>query len=253
VSGLDERLARADPVRRDRRAPDAVLLARILADRRAPRRRQRPAIAVALLALVAVVVPTAVALRTGALDFAAAERAPAPVVRSFASLEHGSPLLRPGVIAGETRKVLERGHGRVVLWVAPTRSGGFCWTVSDRSSGHSSGGCGRREGGRMHAQVPFSQAVRDGNVYGTFEAVVARVRDRRMVRLAVRHEDGLVLDVPIVWVSEPIGVGFAVHVVPPARWVTGRPTAVLAYGRDGAVLKREPLERRQVAPPRPQE
>jgi hypothetical protein len=247
VSGLDERLARADPASRPTREADAVLLARILAEPRRRSRSRRLAVVVAVVAL-AVGVPTAVAVRAGVLDFAAAERAPERVVREFASLDHGSPLLRPGAIAEETRLVLELEHGRVRLWVAPTTRGDFCWRVDDAGSGLRSGGCGRRVGGRMHANLTFAQEVRDGRPHGLFAAVAARVRDRRIVRLGVRHEDGFVADVPIVWVSDPIGVGFAVHVVPPGRWVAGRPAEVVAYDRDGAVVKREAIPPRFPAP-----
>lgn len=216
------------------------------------RRRRRLVLVAGVLAVVVVAVPTAVALRATILAFVRAEHAPARVERSFAQLEEGSPLLRPGVIAGETRKVLEApnpGRSPAVLWVAPTISGGFCWQVEDPDSGFSAGGCGRREGGRMHAAVPYAQELRDGAPAGVFAAVSGRVRDRAIVRLELRHADGYRLEIPIVWVSDPIGVGFFVHPIPPTRWRKGKPVEVVALAQDGRIVKREPLEF-EIAPSR---
>lgn len=234
--------------------PDVLRRATVEPSRRSrgrlPRRR-RLVFVIGGIALLAAAVPAAVAVHATIVDFFASENAPESVVRSFASMEKGAPVMRPGVIAGETRKILEvpaPGRRATVLYVAPTVSGGFCWTIADPDSGLSSGGCGRRTGGKMHAGIPFAQDLRDGRVYGVYAAVAGRVRDHAITRIELRHSDGHAVDVPVAWVSEPIGVGFFVHPIPPQRWVTGKPVEVVGFASDGRVIRRERLEL-EIAPP----
>jgi hypothetical protein len=84
----------------------------------------------------------------------------------------------------------------------------------------------------MHAQA----AVQRGAV-----TVTGRVRDRSIARLELRFADGASVDVPFIWVSKPIEVGFFLHAVSAARLARGRPTAVIAYDADARVVRREAL------------
>lgn len=213
-----------------------------------PRRQRRIALAFAVLAALAV--PTALAVRERIIDFGSSEPAPTRIVREFEHLNRRALPMRPlGVVAGETRKVIEvRGAGgrRYVLWVAPTRRGGWCEQLQLFVAGRSRlqvGVCGGREGGRMHAGAPIWLMSRTGEIRGAL-AVHGRVRDRSIVRLELVHEDGARVEIPFVWVSDPIGIGFFVHAVPRERWNARRPTEVVAFDDDGRVVKREPVRLR---------
>jgi hypothetical protein len=216
-----------------------------------PRRQRRIALAFAVLAAVAV--PTALAVRERIADFGSSEPAPTRIVREFEDLNRSAlPLRAVGVVAGETRKVIEvRGAGgrRYVLWVAPTRRGGWCEQLELFVAGRSralSGGCGGREGGRMHASAPVWLMSRTGKIRGAL-AVHGRVRDRSIVRLELVYEDGARTEIPLVWVSDPIGIGFFVHAVPRERWNARRPTEVVALDDHRGVVKRQP---QRLGPPR---
>ena len=66
------------------------------------------------------------------------QQAPLPVKRDFSDLSLGAPPgMDPGAIASQARKVATfRIDGKAhVLWVAPTRSGGFCETFTDMFGG----------------------------------------------------------------------------------------------------------------------
>ena len=251
---IRELLERAVPLRTGEDSAWQDVLQRAVADQPATtpaRRRPRFVLVAVVVAVVAAAVPTAVALRSTIVDFVEAEPAPQRVVRSFASMERGAPVIRAGAIASETRKILQvanPGRSATVLYVAPTIYGGFCWTVEDPDSGFSAGGCGRREGGRMHAGAPYAQETSAGETHGVFAAVSGRIRDGDISRIELRHSDGYVLEIPIVWVSDPIGVGFFVHPIPAARWNDGKPVEVVALAKDGGVVKREPIEF-VIAPP----
>lgn len=117
-------------------------------------RRRRVTVAACLVAVAALVVPTAVALRGSVVDFFASEPAPKPVVLDFASLDAGAPAgMETGVIADQTRAVLRKrlANGRVLtVWVAPTKKGGFCALY-----GHG-GGCHPRTRSRLSTESRFT-------------------------------------------------------------------------------------------------
>jgi hypothetical protein len=120
----------------------------------AARARRRRAVAVSLAAalvlLIALSTP-AFGLRDTVLQwigradvpFGESERAPLPVQRQFEELAIGAPAgMDPQAIPGQTRKVgsLSVGGRPRALWVAPTRRGGFCYTLE-----RTYGGCMRNE------------------------------------------------------------------------------------------------------------
>jgi hypothetical protein len=95
--------------------------------------RLRLALTALALAVAFVLVAPALGLDLPALDFWKAEKAPPRVVEDFDSLSEGAPAgMDPGAVSGEARKVttVVLDDGPHTLWVAPTRSGGFCvnWT-----------------------------------------------------------------------------------------------------------------------------
>ena len=80
--------------------------------------------------------------RKRGLFFSGGEPAPAPVTKDFSQIDVAAPPgMATGVIVGEARDVLEvpLSTGKTaVVWVAPTRSGGFCRFVSENR--HTMGG-----------------------------------------------------------------------------------------------------------------
>ncbi len=85
----------------------------------------------------------------------------------------------------------------------------------------------------MHASASWHRlpsGMRDIDVTG-------RVRDRSIRRIDLRSADGTSVELPIVWLSEPIGVGFFLFAVLDQR----RPLEVVAFDEDGGVVKRETL------------
>ena len=228
------RLAAHNPVREDDPAVAELIRAGAPEGGRAPehaanRRRRVAAVAGAFAFATAAVllVAPALGIGIGVIDFSAAEKAPEPVVREFASLSEGAPPgMDPNVIAGETRKVTTRGSH--TLWVAPTKDGGLCllWT-------NFSGGCDRL--GTIPLSVTWAGApgFRPGAAESRrFEAVNGFVRSRSADTVEIRLSDGTRVRPEIIWVSPPIGAGFFLYKAPEGVFVE----AVTAL-RDG-----EPVE-----------
>jgi hypothetical protein len=217
----------------------------------APRRR-RTVLVIAFVALWAVAVPTALALRSTVVDFFAGEPAPNRVEEDFARLDVGAPPnMSPRVIPEQTRKVFETtapGGGRLVLWVAPTRKGGFCTQLEELKPNGTSGGGGG--GGCSSRDAPFELApslsiagpitpqgvIRGGPVIVSGQVTIAAAES-----VEVRFTDGTSTSVRVVWVSEPIDTGFFVYPVPSDRWNEGRPTSLAARSATGEVLAEQPV------------
>ena len=238
IGDIDERIARLNETNTSE--PDWADIRGRARLRDRPRRVRR----VLMLSIVAAfaLVPAAVALRgVIGIDFGTAERAPESVERTFRMFNRGWPnrMLRVGVIPAQTRRVADvaESGNRRILWVAPTRRGGFCWLLelhptSQTGKPAGSGGCGTKSGGRMHAGLDLIDGTR---------AVSGRVRDRTITRIEVAYADETVEETPIYWVSEPIGVGFFVKPLATERHGTKRATEVTARNEDGEIVKVEKL------------
>jgi hypothetical protein len=212
--------------------------------RRARRRPLRLAVAGGALLLAGVVaVGAALGLYRDVLPFGSLQPAPAPVVRSFSGFDVAAPAgMAPGVIASETRKVVELrlSTGKNwILWVAPTRSGGFCMPH----------GCDRDR------SLPFAPGLAvPGPVSPTGEILVPPVifEGDTLIQgastLRVEFEDGTSARTPLVWVSAPIDAGFFVYEVPRAHWEAGhRPVALVLEDAEGKVLARNTMIARGLA------
>jgi hypothetical protein len=210
-----------------------------------PRRRRvsRLRLALSLLALVvtfAVVAP-ALGLDLPVLGFWEAEKAPPRVVRDFDSLSVGAPAgMDPGAVAGEARKVMTAvlDDGPHTLWVAPTRSGGFCliWTGA-------AGGCDKL------GTVPLSVSWLAAGPLRPREDAPPELTPASFTRLSgyvnadyaetveIRFADGDVVRPDVTWVSDPIGAGFFVYDIPQARREPGHElSAVVVLDADGNVV-----------------
>src|SRR6266480_1824939 len=190
------------------------------------RQRRRPAV----LALAAAAVVVTAILGVGAafgiygdvLPFGSQEPAPAPVVKDFRTLfggEGAPPGMDPRVRAGETRRVASFANGshRYVLYVAPTKNGGFC-----ESFVHLFGGC--RQVRKLPAGAP-SGGPDEINPFAigplgsmSSENTAAILGGDLLVppgtSLSIEFADGSSAEIPVVFVSPPIDAGFFLYPVP---------------------------------------
>jgi hypothetical protein len=197
------------------------------------RRSRLLALAAATIVVVAIAAP-ALALSGKVVHvFGSSEPAPERVQEDFASLDVGAPRgMAPDVIAEQTRMVIDtptRDGTRTVLWVAPTRAGGFCITASVGKVGgppaHGGGGGGGCDRDRA---LPFAPGIFARGPM-TPDGVLQRgplvydgsvlIEEARAVRFD--FQDGDHATVPLVWVSEPIDAGFFVYAAPQEHWVEG--------------------------------
>ena len=259
LSPLDERVAAdwQDVLARVGEAPQTV-------SRRggwSRRHRRLTFVLAGALLLIAVVLATpAFGLRSFILDviggrttvpFRGASPAPTIVRREFADLGLGAPPgMAPQAIASEARTVTTihvRGKTRR-LWVAPTRSGGFCWQLEGLE-----GGC---EQSLAKMRAAFNRVSR-ANSFGLHPELLgvswiaasgrspipgfisAIVRAPAAERVTASFRDGRSFDLPFVFVSAPINAGFVEWQVPKAEQTPStRLVAVTARDKKGTVLAR---------------
>lgn len=199
--------------------------------RRVRRARRRRTLTTALVAVAVSVVaaPAALGLHRLVLDFFSAEPAPERVQLTFARLDLGAPKgMATGVIPMQTRKVpvASADGSETFVWVAPTRRGGFCLTWQ-----HGAGGCRTRAGGGAGATFSGS---RDASGL-TINQVTGAITQDNAERVELRFADGTTLELPITWVSAPIGAGFYAYEIPAGR----RPQELVLYGGGDDVIARE--------------
>jgi hypothetical protein len=205
--------------------------------------RRSLVLAALVLALGAVLVATpAFGLRDQLVRLLTAEkheRPPAVILRYFTNLNQAPANIAPGVIPAKARIAMAVSiphYGHKVLWVAPTRAGGFCsWPP---------GGCDRDR------SIPFSDTLEvagptsrnSSPAPGSGDVHVFFVGDtivRGAAAVAIRFEDGSSTHTQLVWVSKPIDAGFFVYVLPKAHWKVGkRPVALVVEDARGHELAR---------------
>jgi hypothetical protein len=186
-----------------------------------------------LAAAVALALPAIGLGLGGVLPFFSGKPAPARVVKIFDSLHRGFARgMDPGVIANQTRQVLDvdvPGSGRAVLWVAPTHGGGFCDLLE--WSGGAGGGCADHPLG-------FRTNVWSSAGYTPPAAVINGATDLPgATTIRVDFQDGERVDLPLVWVSNPISTAFFVYAIPREYWRVGHgPSTLSLRDADGNVL-----------------
>ena len=187
----------------------------------APRRSwRRPLLAAAAVVVATTLIATPafgirglIADLIGRIDvtFSSQQAAPVEVKRDFYDLGLGAPgAFAPQAIASEARQVTTFSvHGtRHALWVAPTRSGGYCWQI-----GGGVGGC--REG-KQRTTVPLSVTYTNAQ-HGAMQAVALIAGDITAPTahaLTIDYADGTHTDVPFYYVSKPIDAGFFFAAIP---------------------------------------
>ena len=197
------------------------------------RRRSLSLAVMALVAAVGVGIASAYAFGHPIIDFGSAEKGPTKIVNDFGSLEVGAPAgMAPGVLPHEARKITSvsidgKEH---VLWVAPTKQGGFCEQWSDLF-----GGC------RADRHDDFAKRI-DVSTAGNIDVLGGSFFQSAGARLELSYADGTSNEIPFVWVSAPIEAGFYLFRVPDAHRVPGhRPTEISVFDDSGNRLAREPL------------
>ncbi len=225
-------------------------------DRRGRRRRLALG-AVALVAVAALAATPAFGLRgliadlLGRIDVPfTGNTAPVAVKREFYDLGLGAPpSMNPGVIASQTRQVAtfrHRGKTRV-LWVAPTRKGGYCWQFSGWLGGCRADRTIRRPPRVLPGQVgpgllgvSFRSRVSQG--VESVSLIGGDILSSAAKKLVVRYADGSATDVRFYFVSKPIDAGFFFQRIPAGHDTIGtRPTAVELLDADGDVIARQPF------------
>jgi hypothetical protein len=201
----------------------------------------------ALIALLTVLMATPALGVRGRLVhlFSDSEPAPARVVTDFAQLDVAAPAgMAPGVVAGEARDVMEAPLSTgtsAVLWVAPTRSGGFCLGLSTngRQSG-GGGGCDRDRQGRFSPGLLIPGPVSpEGTVLMPPVVIDGYTLIPEAEKVEVRYQDGSLAETPIIWVSTPIDAGFFIYEIPKRHWEAGhRPASLILEDADGHELAR---------------
>jgi hypothetical protein len=220
--------------------------------RRARRRRSRGVLTVSVAAVLAVAASApAFGLHRVVVGFFEAEPAPQRIQVSFDQFGIGAPpRMDPRIIPNSARRVLvERSEGPpAVLYLAPTRTGGFCyqwreWTGSCRADRDSPGG--RAEPGDLHSYLLGIGWEPDTK--GVLLKVAGNLIADDAERLLVEFADGLQAEIPVTWVSKPINAGFFLYEVPDRHRVPGHHvTALVAADSEGKTLARKSF---QLIPP----
>ena len=209
-----------------------------------PRRRLRTPVAVTAAAALIVVVAASAAGLPGRVVrlFNEAKPAPPEVVKSFAAFDE---IVRAGLTAAP-RKVLQTRIGpreTATLWVAPTRTGGFCSAVKLRFRDGSSEGAGaeceqalRRLSVDVMLHGPFTAT---GKVLGGPVLLTGFVGQPNAGSLRLEFQDADTASIPLVWVSKPVEMAFFVYGVPKRHWRAGHhPTTLTVFTARGKKLAR---------------
>ncbi|HVW90746.1 MAG TPA: hypothetical protein VHC01_14875, partial [Gaiellaceae bacterium] len=213
--------------------------------RRARRSRaHRWTLQAVVVAVLVVGVASAYAFGHSVIDFGSAKPAGLKQVDEFGSMQVGAPRgMAPGVLPHEARRITSvRFDGKVhTLYVAPTKSGGYCYVWTDLG-----GGCRAR-----HDRV--ANALGTGGEVGPNGLTVLETSFLQAAgeRLVMTFKDGATADVPFVWVSAPIDAGFTVYRIPDAhRRAATRPVWLALYDAHGKLLRRDPIRDTGLQPQR---
>lgn len=199
-------------------------------------RRIRALQAVGLVAVVVAGVASAYAFGHPVIDFGKAQHAGVRQVNEFGSMEVGAPRgMAPGVLPHQTRKITSvRIDGKVhILYVAPTKQGGFCFEWSGLG-----GGC------RSDRRDKYASHIDPGGLEGThgLQVLEGSFFQPSGDRLTMTFKDGATAEVPFTWVTAPISAGFYLYRVPDAhRADATRAVSLALYDQDGKLLDREEI------------
>jgi hypothetical protein len=206
-----------------------------------PRPRRRSiAIALVVLALGVLLATPAFGLRDQLGHLFGSDTHPPEVIRRYFTNQsvHGSQADPADVILAKQARVATAifvdGYGKRVIWVAPTKAGGFCTT---------GGLCDRKR------EIPFLSTLeisgpdthtppnpdRDVHVFLQGTTLIHGAKG-----VAVTFEDGTIQWLQLQWVPKPIDAGFYLYELPKEHWDVGRrPLALVVEDATGKVLARD--------------
>jgi hypothetical protein len=205
----------------------------------------RVALVAAVLVLAFVVTAVAFGWPQRIVDFFSSPPAPKGVQNGFARDNVGSPPgMDPRAIPGETKKIttlrltVRGGRTRLyTLYVAPTKSGGFCelWTGV-------SGGCVSVK--TLRRPEPLGVGYGGMRAFGNVNSAYPNEVDGFVRRGATRtlealFADGTTATILPTWVSAPINAGFFLYPVPHSHQNRAHALrSVVALDADGRVIGR---------------
>jgi hypothetical protein len=203
------------------------------------RRRRLTSGGLAVMTILSLGVAAAYAFGHPIVDFASAPKGPRTVVNDFGSLQVGAPEgMAPDVLPQEARRItaVTIDGKQHVLWVAPTKKGGFCEQWS-----HLFGGCRADRHDRFSSRIDLTSVYAGKEGSSGLAVLGGSFFQSAATRLELAYADGAADEIPFVWVTAPIDAGFYLFRVPDAHRVDGhRPTAVRLYDDAGKLLASEP-------------
>jgi hypothetical protein len=202
-----------------------------------PRRQRRQMLVTVLAILCGLLALPSLGLGSRLVDLVrTGAHKPPTVNQELASSGHLGAPWNSKVIVSKTRRLLavSSGHGRAVLWAAPTRKGGACYVV--RSPRLNGGGCLGPEP-FAHRLVPsLSGALggrRSASIAGARWAMLVGHAGGNAARVELRYADGgrSVL---------PFAHGWFLFAVPSLHRTAGhQPIALVSVDARGRVLEQE--------------
>lgn len=201
------------------------------------RRHRRLSFAFAIMLLLIALAAPAFAFRSEIIDWITAKQAPRSVVVEFGQLDVMSrPYAALDLLPRQARRVTSVKIGRAtsVLYIAPTKGGGFCalWSTSTpqclASSQRSHGVLG------SFGYTSMYPALGVDDVEG-----IVLARD---AEVTLHYADGTSTEVPYVWVTKPIDAGFFLYGIPDDMRLGNRRPVALTVTRNGTVVARHRIE-----------
>jgi hypothetical protein len=169
-----------------------------------------------------------------AVSFEKSRSAPAAIKQRFLDLAIGAPRgMNPKVLPAQARQITfltPAGHKRVI-WVAPTRGGGFC------SIGTSSGGCISKTTEKHLGPVTINGELQNRNGQWTVIEVSGYVFSSQAATLTLEFADHQSMQLPFVYISNPINAGFYALGLPSDHQHVGHwPTKLIARNKQGTIV-----------------
>jgi hypothetical protein len=215
--------------------------------RRARPRRLQLALAAAVFVLAAIVTAVAFGWPQTFIDFFDAPPAPQTVKHSFGVQNVIAPRgMNPHAIPDQAKRVMVRRFdatgihpgkgGWHKLYVAPTRAGGFCWEWT-----RFTGSC---------ASPTTTKTLSVSWMGNDFPLVATGYVPTGKAKTVEAHfADGAIVDIPVTWVSAPIGAGFFLLDVPPShRTRAAALSSVVALDDRGHVVGRQSFRLTRTSP-----
>jgi hypothetical protein len=186
-----ELLAIADAIAETQAQPSAS---------RSQRRHLLLAAAIVAAGVLLVALP-ALAVFTSLIDFSSAPPAPVVVVKRFDDLQRQAPPnMDPRVIANEARRLdLTTIRKPIALFLAPTRTGGYCFELAGYASG-----C------NADRTIPVAVGLAAQSLTDDQAIVYGSTLDPAAVSATVSTREGGELTVPLTRVTAPIDASFFV-------------------------------------------